>query len=154
MKTLCLYYTRTNTTKTAMEYLAKLLEADLAEYTDGKARSGVTGYIGACFASLKKLYPAITIKEDIQLEDYDRVIVGMPIWVEGPCVMGKAFINQYKDRLPQDVYYVVTHMAPSRYDNKIQAMDKILGRSSAGYVTMQTKEHDFLKDIEDFAKTL
>ena len=114
----------------------------------------MTGYIGACFASLKKLYPAITIKEDIQLEDYDRVIVGMPIWVEGPCVMGKAFINQYKDCLPQDVYYVVTHMAPSRYDNKIQAMDKILGRSSAGYVTMQTKEHDFLKDIEDFAKTL
>ena len=45
-------------------------------------------------------------------------------------------------------------MAPSGYDKKIQAMDKILGRSSAGYVTMQTKEHDFLKDIEDFAKTL
>ena len=36
MKTLCLYYTRTNTTKTAMEHLAKLLGADLAEYTDGK----------------------------------------------------------------------------------------------------------------------
>ena len=154
MKTLCLYYTRTNTTKIAMEHLAKRLKADLAEYTDGKDRSGVTGYIGACFASMKKSYPAITIKGDIQLEDYDRVIVGMPVWVEGPCVMGKAFINQYKDRLPQDVYYAVTHMAPSGYDKNIQAMDKILGRSSAGYVTMQTKEHDFLKDIEDFAKTL
>ena len=154
MKTLCLYYTRTNTTKTAMEHLAKLLDADLAEYTDGKDRSGVTGYIGACFASMKKSYPAITIKGDIQLEDYDRVIVGMPVWVEGPCVMGKAFINQYKDCLPQDVYYVVTHMAPSGYDKKIQAMDEILGRASAGYATMQTKEHDFLQDIEDFAKTL
>ena len=36
MKTLCLYYTRTNTTKEAMEHLAKLLGADIAEYTDGK----------------------------------------------------------------------------------------------------------------------
>jgi hypothetical protein len=42
----------------------------------------------------------------------------------------------------------------SGYDNKIQDLDKILGRSSAGYVTMQTKAHDFLKDIEEFAKTL
>ena len=154
MKTLCLYYTRTNNTKKAMEHLAKLLGADLAEYTDGKDRSGVAGYIGACFASMKKSYPAVTIKGNVQLEDYDRVIVGMPVWVEGPCVMGKAFINQYKDCLPQDVYYVVTHMAPSGYDKKIQAMDEILGRASAGYATMQTKEHDFLQDIEDFAKTL
>ena len=154
MKTLCLYYTRTNNTKIAMEHLAKLLGADLAEYTDGKDRSGVTGYIGACFASMKKSYPAITIKGNIQVEDYDRVIVGMPVWVEGPSVMGKALIAQYKDRLPKDVYYAVTHMAPSGYDEKIQAMDKILGRSSAGYVTMQTKKHDFLKDIEAFAKTL
>ena len=68
MKTLCLYYTRTNITKTAMEHLAKLLEADLAEYTDGKDRSGVTGYIGACFASMKKSYPAITIKGDVRVE--------------------------------------------------------------------------------------
>ena len=154
MKTLCLYYTRTNNTKIAMEHLAKLLGADLAEYTDGKDRSGVTGYIGACFASMKKSYPAITIKGNIQVEDYDRVVVGMPVWVEGPSVMGKALIAQYKDRLPQDIYYVVTHMAPSGYDEKIQAMDKILGRPSAGYATMQTKKHDFLKDIEDFAKTL
>ena len=154
MKTLCLYYTRTNNTKIAMEHLAKLLGADLAEYTDGKDRSGVKGYIGACFASMKKSYPAITIKGNVQLEDYDRVIIGMPVWVEGPSVMGKALISQYKDRLPKDVYYAVTHMAPSGYDEKIQAMDKILGRSSAGYVTVQTKEHDFLKDIESFAKTL
>ena len=54
MKTLCLYYTRTNTTKTAMEHLAKLLNADIAEYTDGKDRSGVKGYIGACFAKARK----------------------------------------------------------------------------------------------------
>lgn len=40
MKTLCLYYTRTNSTKKAMERLAELTGADLAEYTDGKDRSG------------------------------------------------------------------------------------------------------------------
>ena len=53
MKTLCLYYTRTNTTKEVMENIAGILDADIAEYTDGRDRSGVKGYLGACFATVK-----------------------------------------------------------------------------------------------------
>ena len=89
MKTLCLYYTRTNTTKAAMDRLAELLDADIAEYTDGKDRSGALGYVGACFASMKKTFPEIQIPKDIQLDSYDRVLIGMPIWVEGPLRHGK-----------------------------------------------------------------
>lgn len=151
MKTLCLYYSRTNTTKAAMERLAELLGADIAEYTDGKDRSGVMGYIGACFASMKKTLPEITIRGDVSLASYDRVIIGMPIWVEGPCVMGKALIRKYRDSLPQDVYYVVTHMAKIGYESKIEALDELLGRPSSGYVSLQTKDHDYLKDAEAFA---
>ena len=154
MKTLCLYYTRTNTTKAAMEHLAKLLDADVAEYTDGKDRSGVMGYISACIASMKKTFPKVTIKGDVQLEAYDRVIIGMPVWVEGPSVMGKALIEQYKDSLPSDVYYAVTHMAKIGYEEKIEGLDQILGRKSSGFVSVRTKEHDYLKDMEAFAKML
>ena len=152
MKTLCLYYTRTNTTKAAMEKLAELLGADLAEYTDGKDRSGVMGYIGACFVSAKKTN--VTIKEDIDLSSYDRVIIGMPVWVEGPCAIGCAFISQYRDSLKGEVYYAVTHMGKGTYEEKIKAMDQLLGRPSAGQISMQTKEHDYLKDIEEFAAKL
>lgn len=45
MKTLCLYYTRTNKTKEVMENIARITGADLAEYTDGKGRGGIFGYI-------------------------------------------------------------------------------------------------------------
>ena len=154
MKTLCLYYTRTNTTKAAMEHLAKLLDADLAEYTDGRDRSGILGYIGACFVSQKKAASQISIKGDIQLDAYDRVIIGMPIWVEGPCAIGRGFIEKYKTKLPKDVYYVVTHMGKSGYETKIKAMDEILGRSSAGQISLRTKEHDYLKEIEIFAEQM
>ena len=152
MKTLCLYYTRTNTTKAAMEKLAQLLDADLAEYTDGKDRSGVMGYIGACFVSAKKT--RVTIKEQVDPASYDRVIIGMPVWVEGPCAIGRAFINQYKDSLKGEVYYAVTHMGKGAYEKKIKAMDRLLGRPSCGQISMQTKEHDYLKDIEEFAMKL
>ena len=152
MKTLCLYYTRTNTTKAAMEKLAQLLDADLAEYTDGKDRSGVLGYIGACFVSAKKT--RVAIKENVDLASYDRVIIGMPVWVEGPCAIGRAFMSQYKESLKGEVYYAVTHMGKGTYEEKIKAMDQLLGRPSAGQISMQTKEHDYLKDIEEFAAKL
>ena len=152
MKTLCLYYTRTGSTRAAMEKLAELLGADLAEYTDGKDRRGVMGYIGACFVSAKKT--KVTMKEDIDLSSYDRVIIGMPVWVEGPCAIGRAFISQYRDSLKGEVYYAVTHMGKGTYEEKINAMDQLLGRPSAGQISMQTKEHDYLKDIEEFAAKL
>ena len=154
MKTLCLYYTRTNTTKAAMEHLAKLLDADLAEYTDGKDRSSILGYIGACFASKKKAASQVSIKGDIRPEDYDKVIIGMPVWVEGPCAIGRGFIEKYKNKLPKDVYYVVTHMGTAGYETKIKAMDEILGRSSAGQISLCTKGHDYIKDIEIFAEQM
>ena len=154
MKTLCLYYTRSGLTKTAMEHLAKVLDADIARYSDGKDRSGTLGYVGACFASMKKTFPKVTIEGNISLGNYDRVIIGMPIWVEGPCVVGKALIDQYKDSLPKDVYYVVTQMGPSDYAPKIQKLDDLLGRPSAGQISLRTKENDFRKDAEEFARTL
>ena len=154
MKTLCLYYTRTNTTRVAMEHLAKMLDADLAEYTDGKNRNGILGYISACFASKKKVASKISIKGDIKLDGYDRVIIGMPVWVEGPCAIGCGFIEKYRTKLPKDVYYAVTHMSKNEYAEKIKAMDEILGRPSAGQISLCTKEHDYVKDIEAFAEQM
>ena len=154
MKTLCLYYTRTNLTKATMEHLAKLLDADIAQYSDGKDRSGALGYVGACVASLKKNFPKVTIEGNVSLGDYDRVIIGMPVWVEGPCVVGKALIDQYKASLPKEVYYVVTQMGGCDYSSKIKKLDDLLGRPSAGQISLKTKEHDFRKDAEEFAKTL
>ena len=88
MRTLCLYYTRTNTTKEIMENIAGIIGADVAEYTDGKDRSGFLGYVGACFATVNNTISKVSIKGEIHLKEYDRVIIGMPVWVAGPCAIG------------------------------------------------------------------
>ena len=152
MKTLCLYYTRTGTTKEIMESIAKLLDADVAEYTDGKDRSGFFGYLGACFATVKNT--KVELKGDIDLAAYDRVIIGMPIWAEGPSAPGRAFIKAYADKLPDNVVYVIAQMGTRDYSKKIKAMDKLLGKPSSGQISIRTKDNDYLKDAADFAKTL
>ena len=154
MKTLCLYYSRTNTTKTTMQLVAEILDADLYEYTDGKDRKGVLGYLGACAASMKKALPEVTIKGEPDFAAYDRVIVGMPVWAEGPCVVGRALLQQYGRELPKDVYYVVTHMAANDYKKKIEMLDALLGRPSCGHFSVRTKKYDYLSDAEAFAEVL
>ena len=155
MRTLCLYYTRTNTTKEIMESIAKIIGADVAEYTDGKDRSGFLGYVGACFATVNNTISKVSIKGEINLKEYDRVIIGMPVWVEGPCAIGRALIKKYSSVMPSEVYYVVTHMGDKHdYTAKIKAMDILLGRPSAGQVSIRTKENDYVKESTAFAKTL
>lgn len=154
MKTLCLYYSRTNTTKEVMEAIAQHIGADLAEYTDGKDRSGLLGYVGGCFASEKNTIQKVSVKGEVDLEKYDRIIIGMPVWVERPCAIGRAFIKKYSDKMPSKVYYVVTHMAKLDYMNKIKALDNLLGRPSAGQVSIRTKENDYIKEGVDYAAAL
>ena len=155
MRTLCLYYTRTNTTKEIMENIATILGADVAEYTDGKDRSGFLGYVGACFATVNNTISKVLVKDEINLKEYDRVIIGMPVWVEGPCAIGRALIKKYSSVMPSEVYYVVTHMGDKHdYMAKIKAMDKLLGRPSSGQVSIRTKENDYIKESTVFAETL
>ncbi len=155
MKTLCLFYTRTNTTKAVMENIAGIIGADLAEYTDGKERSGFLGYIGACFATVNNTISRVSVKGDVDLTSYDRVLIGMPVWVEGPCAIGKALIKKYRNSLPSEVYYVVTHMGDKHdYMEKIKAMDGLLGRPSSGQISIRTKENDYIKESAVFAASL
>ena len=155
MRTLCLYYTRTNTTKEIMENIAEIIGADVAEYTDGKDRSGFLGYVGACFATVKNTISKVSIKGEVNLKEYDRVITGMPVWAEGPCAIGRALIKKYGSVMPSEVYYVVTHMGDKHdYAGKIKAMDKLLGRPSAGQVSIRTKENDYIKESNAFAESL
>ncbi len=155
MRTLCLYYTRTNATKEIMENIAKTIGADVAEYTDGKDRSGVLGYVGACFVTVKKAMPKVSVKGEIDLKEYDRVIIGMPVWVESPCAIGRALIKKNRNSMPSEVYYVVTHMgAKHDYMPKIKAMDSLLGRESSGRVSIRTKDNDYIKESTSFAETL
>jgi len=138
-----------------MENIAKIIGADVAEYTDGKERSGFLGYVGACFATVNNTISRVSVKGEVDLTSYDRVLIGMPVWVEGPCAIGKALIKKHRNSLPSEVYYVVTHMGDKHdYMEKIKAMDGLLGRPSSGQISIRTKENDYIKESADFAASL
>ena len=131
-----------------------LTDADLYEYTDGKDRSGIKGYIRSCIDSYKA-FPEVHIAgEEPDWAAYDRVIVGMPLWAESPCVVGKAFLQQYSDRFCGDLYLVVTHMAGADYDEAIRKIYKYCATEPKAHLSVQTKKHDPDKEIRDFVRSL
>ncbi|MGL6299195.1 MAG: flavodoxin family protein [Methanobacteriaceae archaeon] len=79
MKILISYYSRSNITKDVAEEIQSQLGGDIEEIKDLKSRKGIFGYIiaGMEAARGKKAQIAQT---KYNVEDYDLVIVGTPVW--------------------------------------------------------------------------
>ncbi|MFO7710637.1 MAG: flavodoxin [Candidatus Woesearchaeota archaeon] len=79
MKTLIIYFSRTETTRKVAEALAKRLKADIERITEPKDREGALGYLrSGKEASLKQLPRINPIKSNPG--QYDLVIIGTPVW--------------------------------------------------------------------------
>ena len=154
MKTLCLYYSRTNTTRVIMRRIAMLMDADLFEYTDGKDRSGLKGYIGSIIDSFRKPPEVHIIGEEPKWQDYDKVIVAMPVWGETPSIIGKAFLQQYSDRFCGDLHLVVTHMSETDYEKSIRKAYKHSKVMPKSHLSLQTKDHDPEREIQQFVRSI
>ena len=76
------FYSRTGKTRMVARKLAELLNADLQEITEAKDRRGVTGFLGAIFAALRKRPTRLTSRHS--LEGKSSVVLGMPVWAESP----------------------------------------------------------------------
>ena len=131
-----------------------LTDADLYEYTDGKDRSGIRGYISSCIDSYRRAPEVHIAGDEPDWAAYDRVIVGMPVWAETPCVVGKAFLQQYSSRFCGDLYLVVTHMSAAGYDKAIRKLYKYCSKEPAAYLSVQTKNHDPETEIKRFVREM
>ena len=153
-KTLCLYYSRTESTRIIMEQIAKDLEGELVEYTDGKKRSGALGYLSACIDSYRKPPQIWPLETKLPLEEYDRVIIGCPVWAEKPCIIVEGLLAQYGDALPEEVYFVVTHSSTKFYDKRIEKLNQYLKSPHRGHLSLSTKKGSAAKAVAEFVEEL
>lgn len=149
--TLCVYCSRSGHTRTIMEDIAKQLGAEAVEITDGKDRSGIIGYIGAAISALgSKFPPIVPFRTEKDLSEYERIIVGFPIWAETACPIAKTFLMENGAKLKGELYFVATHMSNLTYDKPLAQMDILAGKKSSGNLSLQTKNHDPAPEIRGF----
>lgn len=151
-KTLCIYCTRTQLTKGVMEAMAKELDAELVQFTDGKDYSGVMGYLKACVAAMKKELPVLKpFVTEQPLSAYETVVVGFPVWVEGPTPLVKAFLKDHHKELTGKLCYVMTHMSAVPYDKPMAKLAAFAQRQPDGTLSVQTRKHDWNGEVKAFA---
>lgn len=106
MKTLIVYYSRSNTTKTVAEYLKKELNADIDEITTDVNYDGALGYAKGIKDSFQeKIININSYKYDPS--NYDKIIIGTPVWTSKLANPILTYINQNKNKLNNVDLFIV-----------------------------------------------
>ena len=67
---LCVYYSRTGNTRTAMEEIAKALGAELVELEDSVDRSGWGGWLRCGLDAMRRTVPAVKCPAQFPLTEF------------------------------------------------------------------------------------
>ena len=154
---LCIYYSRTGSTRAAMEAIARELGAELVELRDGVNRSGARGWLRCGMDSMRRTCPQAEKPETKRpLSDYRLVIIGSPVWAGRCSSVARSFLKQYGKEL-QNAAYVLLRGSEDKNEEVYDQMDLYttcghraavsLRSGSVGYAFWQ---EEFLRQTRDF----
>ena len=154
---LCIYYSRTGSTRAAMEEIARELGAELVELRDGVNRSGARGWLRCGMDAMRRTCPQAEKPETKRpLSDYRLVIIGSPVWAGRCSSVARSFLKQYGKEL-QNAAYVLLRGSEDKNEEVYDQMDLYttcghraavsLRSGSVGYAFWQ---EEFLRQTRDF----
>lgn len=98
MKTLIVYYSRTQVTKKIAELIQKELKCDIEEITDDGKYNGKLGYIkGGMNASMGRTSDINPVSKNPS--DYDLVIIGTPVWASNMATPIYTYLLENKNEI-------------------------------------------------------
>lgn len=107
MRTLVIYYSRTGTTRNLARQLAERLDAEIAEIRCPRYDGGIFRYLLAGYDSVRGNLPAIDAP-DASPANYDRVLLGCPVWTSHPSLPMRAYLSR-KPELPPRIATFLTY---------------------------------------------
>ncbi len=157
---LCVYYSRTGNTKTAMEEIAGALGAELLELSDERDRSGWRGWIRCGLDAVRRTTaPLKPWKTKRPLKEYRLVIVGTPVWAGRCCSVVRAFLKK-NGRHFQNAAYVLIRSSDDKNEDIFSQMDLYVpcGHQAAASLRRDSVgrefwQEEFLRQIREFLDT-
>jgi flavodoxin len=162
MKALVIYYTRSGTTKSAAEAIAKELKAAghevvVEEIIDKKNRKGVIGWLKAGRDAMKKYDTEIEpIKADAGA--FDIVVAGTPIWAWTATPAIRAFLTAHGAKMKKAAFFCT--MGGSGDKGTFEQMEKVCGKKPTATLALMTKQvkkneaSDFGAKVKELVKQL
>ena len=154
-KILVVYFSQSGHTKKLAKEISRNLKCDIEEIKTTSSYGGFLGYQRALLQSILKLKPKIkSIRHN--LENYDLVIIGGPVWAGSISSPVRSFLSHNKKKL-NDVAFFLTRGGPFEKSNLFDQMEQALGKNSLATLSVSDKELDngkFKKNITTFMSEL
>ena len=146
---LIVYYTRTGNTKAVSESLASLLDADIAEIEEKRARRGIWGFLQGSYDALRKKITPVRYAKTPQ--QYRCVVVATPVWAGTVPSAVRSFCETEKDII--QTYVVLTTQGASHPQRAVRDIETILGKASAtcSLRTSLIKKKGYQAHLKDFS---
>lgn len=139
MKTLIVYYSRTNVTKGIAEKIQGLLDCDIEEITDGGKYDGKLGFIkGGMNATMGRASDINPISKNPA--DYDLVIIGTPVWSSNMATPIFTYLIQNRDKINKMASFC-TCMGGG-YDKALEKIAEVSGKQQISTMFLTSKDID------------
>lgn len=139
---LCVYYSRSGTTRSVAREIGKALNAELLELQDGVRRGGVLGYLRSGLDAMRKTPPPLLpFRTNRPLGEYRRVIVLSPVWAGRCSSPVHAFFAEYGKELPKTAI-VLTHQGASDYEAAALVCDTYLAEPHDMTLSLSPKSEE------------
>ncbi len=154
MKSLVVYYTRSQTTKKVGEAIAKALVCNSEEIIDTANRKGLFGWLRSGRDAMRKRTTTI-LPTKFNPIDYDLVIMGTPIWGSLPTPAIRTYIEQHKLDFKKVAFFSTS--GSTNVGSAFAELTLICGKSPQGVLGLkqdEVKKSDTTEKINQFISGL
>ena len=153
MKTLIVYYSRTNVTKDIANRIQKELDCDIEEITDGGKYDGRLGYMkGGMNASMGRTSDIDPISKNPS--DYDLVIIGTPVWASNMATPVYTYLIKYNDQIKKMASFCTC--ISGGYEKALEKIAEVSGKTQISTMFLNAKDvknptekiNTFIKNIK------
>lgn len=137
MKTLLVYYSRTNVTKQIATKIRDELDCDLEEITDGGKYNGKIGYMkGGMNATMGRTSEIDPVSKNPA--DYDLVIIGTPVWASNMATPIYTYLLQYKNQIKNLASFCTC--ISGGYEKTLENIGEVTGKSQIATMFLNAKD--------------
>ncbi|MGZ3712351.1 MAG: flavodoxin family protein [Bdellovibrionota bacterium] len=154
-KSLVVYYSRSGHAKDLAQRMASALGADLEEISTPVNYQGRLGYARALWHSLFLHKPRIKGASK-RLFDYDRIVIGGPVWGGEVAAPVRAFLTKNKNDL-MNVAFFITQGGTSGRERMFRKMQNACGSvpiATLALTDQELKENTFQKKLSSFVSAV
>jgi len=144
LRTLIVYYSRTDATKKVAEAISKLLSSDIERIIDKKNRLGMMSYL---FAGRDASRKRLTEIEDIKFDpaQYDLAIIGTPVWASTVSAPVRTYLAKHGEKLGRTAFFCT---CGGRKGNVFEEMERLCGKKPLAVLELTQAEVEKGKHLQ------